>query len=134
MKRTVLATAIVLASFAQCGIANADQCKDSVDALERYGNKAYDRSVKAINSAPKLQGSGLEYYQAQCALKKSSLEEARESVKLNGDRSTACNYTKDKVDYWNKMFEDEVTQNQREMEEECGRAEEVRKREADKKK
>lgn len=132
MKRIVLA-AVVLASVCQCSNAKADECKDAVDALERYGNKIYERGVKAINDAPKLQGSGLEYYQAQCALKKGFWEEARESLKLNKIRSTACNYTKDKVDYWNKMFEDEVTQNQKEMEENCSQAEEIKKREAAKK-
>ena len=132
--RTVLAAAVVLASFAQCGNANADECKDAVDALERFGNKAYDLGIKAINEAPKLQGSGLEYYQAQCALKKRFRDEARESVKLNRIRSTACNYAKDKADYWNKMFEDDVAQNQQEMEDNCSRSEEIRKRDADRKK
>lgn len=133
MKGIIPAVAVVLASLFPCSIANADECKDAVDALERYGNKVYERSIKAINDAPKLRGSGLEYYQAQCALNKGLSEEARESVKLNKIRSTACSYSKDKTDYWNKMFEDEVTQHQREMEENCSRAEDIRKREAVKK-
>ncbi|MDE5445536.1 hypothetical protein GWG65_29745 [Bradyrhizobium sp. CSA207] len=133
MKRIVLAAAVALASLAHCGGANGDECKDAVGALERYGNKVYERGIKAINDAPKLQGSGLEYYQAQCALKKGFFDEARESLKLNKIRSTACNYTKDKVDYWNKVFEEEVTQNQKEMDENCSQAEEIKKREAGKK-
>jgi hypothetical protein len=133
MKTIVLAAAVIFGSFCQCSNAKADECKDAIDALERYGNKVYESGIKAINSAPKLQGSGLEYYQAQCAMKKGFWEDSRESLKLNMVRSKACDYPKDKADYWNKMFEEEVTQNRKELEENCNRAEEIRRREADKK-
>ena len=90
VKETIPAVAVVLASLFPCSIANAEECKDAVDAMERYGNKVYERVEKATNDAPKLQGSGLAYYQAMCALEKASLDEARESVKLNKVRSAAA--------------------------------------------
>jgi hypothetical protein len=132
MQRIVIAAAVAFASFGPCSNVNADECKNAVDAMERYGNKAYERSIKAINNAPKLQGSGLEYYQAQCEMNKALWEEARESLKLNMLRSKACGYPNDKADYWNKQFEGEVTQAQQQLAEKCSQAEDIRKREASK--